>query len=141
MNIVISLVIMAIGLSSVGYYEALRERIRKPYIVKDYMYSNGILLSEVDELNQNGVLSKVKWANIEEYKEPEKIGEAVYNAQCYSCHGLRKFNPMIPKVQGLSAEDLYYVIDSIQYNPLMPPFIGTEEEKSALSVFLAKIAK
>lgn len=141
MNIVISLLVMAIGLSSVGYYEFLRERVRKPYIIRDYMYSNGILLSEVDKLNKNGVLAKVKWANIEEYKDVERVGEAVFRAECNICHGLTIFNPIIPKIQGLSAEDLYYVIDSIQYNPLMPPFIGTEEEKSALSVFLAKIAK
>ena len=37
---------------------------------------------------------------------------------------------------GLQADDIYYIIDGIAYNPLMPPFIGTDSEKRNLAAFL-----
>jgi mono/diheme cytochrome c family protein len=64
-------------------------------------------------------------------------GELVYNLECYSCHSIRGFNNLKSKLGGLGAEDIYYIIDSIGFNPLMPPFLGTDAEKRYLATFLS----
>ncbi|WP_022850382.1 cytochrome ubiquinol oxidase subunit I [Limisalsivibrio acetivorans] len=136
-HVIVAFVIMALGLTSFGYYEFTRERVRKPYIIRDYMYSNGILLSEVDKLNEEGILSKAKWANVEEHTSTKEIGFAVYKAQCNICHDMYDFNALAPLIEGLEAADLNDMFMYLDANPLMPPFVGTDEEREALAEYLA----
>lgn len=140
-NIAIALIVLILAQISFGYYEFARERVRKPFIIRDYMYSNGILVSEVEKLNENGVLSKAKWANIAGYKDKLKVGRAVFVAECKICHSLNGFNALRPKIEGLEAEDLDGILMDLDSNPLMPPFVGTDKEREALAAYLAEIAK
>ena len=41
-----------------GTYERLREGARKPFVIRDFMFSNGLLVSEIDAMNRDGILSK-----------------------------------------------------------------------------------
>ncbi|KAA0259299.1 cytochrome C [Deferribacter autotrophicus] len=140
-NIAITLIILILGQISFGYYEFTRERARKPFVIRDYMYSNGILVSEVEKLNEEGILSKAKWANIENEKDVMKIGRAVFVAECKICHSLNGFNALRPKIEGLEAEDIDAMLMDLDSNPLMPPFVGTDAEREALAKYLAKIAQ
>lgn len=137
-NIFVTILLMIMGLYSFGYYEFARERARKPYVIMDYMYANGILVEEVSELNEKGVLSKVKWAAL---GKPDSIigkGEAVFEAQCRSCHMIEGYNALMPKIDGMGKEDIGFYLTMLDSNPLMPPFVGTEEERKALATFLYK---
>ncbi len=144
MNIVVAIILLILSQLSFGYYEFTRERARKPYVIRDYMYSNGILKSEVDKLNEKGVLSKVKWANPTNSKDPLVIGKAVFNAECIICHDPYHFNskPLMDGIEDSVAEDISSdILDSLEDNPLMPPFVGTDEEKAALAQYLEKLGK
>jgi len=140
MNAGIAALVFVIAFASFGYYEFTRERVRKPFVIRDYMYSNGILVEEVDKLNEEGILSKAKWANYMEYKDPVKIGEGVFKAECNICHDMHNFNNLYQYIEGSSAEDIYDMVQYMGENPLMPPFIGTDEELQALSKYLEKEA-
>ena len=144
MNIVVALVLLVLSQLAFGYYEFTRERARKPYVIRDYMYSNGILKSEVDTLNEKGILSKAKWANPTNSKDPIIMGRAVFNAECIICHDPYHFNskPLMENIQGSEAEDIASdILDSLEDNPLMPPFVGTDAEKMALAKYLEKLGK
>jgi cytochrome d ubiquinol oxidase subunit I len=144
MNIVVALILLVLSQLAFGYYEFTRERARKPYVIRDYMYSNGILKSEVETLNEKGILSKVKWANPTNSQDPLVIGKAVFNAECIICHDPYHFNskPLLENIQGSEAEDIASdILDSLEDNPLMPPFVGTDEEKMALAKYLEKLGK
>ncbi|MGA1847310.1 cytochrome ubiquinol oxidase subunit I [Deferribacter abyssi] len=140
-NIAIALIILIMGQISFGYYEFTRERARKPFVIRDYMYSNGIMLSEIEKLNKNGVLSKAKWANIKNEKNMIKIGRAVFVSECKICHSINGFNALKPKIEGLEVEDIDAILMDLNSNPLMPPFVGTDSEREALAKYLAKIAQ
>ncbi len=142
MNIVIAAVLLILAQLSFGYYEFTRERARKPFVIRDYMYSNGVLVSEVKQLDKKGILSKVKWANPLNKKDKLSIGEAVFKAECMICHDWYHFNSEA-LYSGISdsPEDNLDLLDSLDSNNLMPPFIGTEKEKEALATYLAKLAK
>ncbi len=144
MNIVISLILLILSQLAFGYYEFTRERARKPYVIVDYMYSHGILKSEVEKLNKDGILSKVKWANPRHSQDPIVVGRAVFDAQCIICHDLHYFNakPLFDNIKGMDSESIKSdILESLDANPLMPPFIGNEKEKDALALYLEYLGK
>jgi hypothetical protein len=53
---VIALVTMALGLAWFGSFEWFRESVRKPYIITDYMYGNGVELAKADAYREDGYL-------------------------------------------------------------------------------------
>jgi cytochrome bd-type quinol oxidase subunit 1 len=135
-NFVFAIILLCIGMLSFSYFEFTRERVRKPFLIRDYVYANGIPLDNREEINTKGIL---EYANgfLKERAETEvQKGELIYTLECYSCHSIKGFNNLKSKLGGLKAEDIYYVIDGIGYNPLMPPFLGTDSEKKYLATFL-----
>jgi cytochrome d ubiquinol oxidase subunit I len=143
-----------------GGYERLREGSRKPFVIRDFMFSNGVLVSEIGDLNQRGILSKARWSAHEE-SGPEGEGRAVFRAECASCHTLdgylsiRKLvGPVDPDMlngilatlreegKEYSAADYVHqghiATDKLDY-PLMPPLVGTDEEVDALARYLLSL--
>ena len=142
MNIIVAAVLLILAQIAFGYYEFTRERARKPFVIRDYMYSNGVLISEVNKLDKDGILSKVKWANPLNKKDKLSVGEAVFKAECMMCHDWYHFNsePLFSAISS-DPDDNLDILDSLDSNELMPPFVGTEKEKEALAYYLAKLAK
>lgn len=142
MNIAFALILLIIGQAAFGYYEFTRERVRKPYVIYDIQYSNGIFKSDVEKISSEGFLKHAKWANVGyEPNDEVKKGEAIYNHQCRICHMPMGFNAMKPKVEGMSAEDLKGMLNDLSANPLMPPFVGNDQEKTYLAKYLEKIGQ
>ena len=142
-----------------GGYERLREGVRKPFIIHDYMFSNGIRVDEVESLREAGVLSKARWAEIEIAGNRATGGRAVFRSQCASCHttdgylAIRDYLPDDPDmIYGVlftlhdQAEAFIQLergdaIDKADLDyPYMPPFVGTEEEMEMLVEYLADLA-
>jgi mono/diheme cytochrome c family protein len=141
-----------------GSYERLREGARKPFIIHDYMFSNGVLVKEVEELNEKGMLSKARWAARLPAKNSVEMGRQVFDAQCRSCHtidGYLSIRELAPEDPDMTYSILYALYDQgemfvalepgeavamgdLNY-PFMPPFVGTEEEMEALVDFIASL--
>lgn len=141
MNIAFSLVLLMLAQASFGYYEFTRERVRKPYVIREIMYANGILKNKIERIKQIGFLNYNKWASVGQKEDVTGKGRAIYNSQCRICHMPQGFNDMQSKVEGLSAEDLVFIVDVLDDNPLMPPFVGNDEEKQALAKYLELIGR
>jgi mono/diheme cytochrome c family protein len=133
-----------------GGYERAREGARKPFIVRGYMFSNGILVSEIPALNRDGILSKARWAAHEAGRDPVSRGRAVYRAQCAACHTLDGYLSIRKMTAAADADFLSLFLTSLRDDgakwtakppgkpdfPFMPPFVGTDEELSALVAYL-----
>jgi mono/diheme cytochrome c family protein len=156
-------VLLAIAaFSFFGGYERLREGARKPFLIHDYMFSNGVRVEDIATLNEQGVLSRAPWAGHSdlpadlEQADPVVVGRAVFRAQCADCHtldGYLAIRPLIPEDPTLISAVLELMsfqadmfvpgepVDkaSLAY-PFMPPFVGTADEMSALSEYLISIA-
>lgn len=151
-----ALLIMVASFAFFGGYERLREGSRKPYLIHDFMFSNGVRVDEITELNENGILSKARWALQDNEALPQ--GRAVFRAQCASCHtldgyqGIRRLLPddietiqNILEVLSLQGETIAGLgpgetADKSTFDyPFMPPFVGTAEERQALADYLGSL--
>ena len=152
-----AVLIMIAGFAFFAGYERLREGTRKPFLIHDYMFANGVLVSEIERLNEEGILSKAGWAAHEAEGDPEGIGRAVFRAQCKSCHTIDGYQAIRPLVdpdfidanlyalwdqgESYAALEPGEVMDMSELSyPFMPPFVGTEEELEALAAYLSSLA-
>lgn len=140
--------VAAFGL--LGGYERVREGARKPFVIRDYMFSSGILVSEVAALNRDGILSKARWAAHEAGPTPVSRGRAVFRAECASCHTLDGYLSIRKRTAAADVDFLTLFLTALRDDgerwtakpaqkpdyPFMPPFVGTEEELQGLVAYL-----
>ncbi len=133
-----------------GGYERVREGARKPFVVRGYMFSNGILVSEVEKLNRDGILSKARWAAHEAGTDAVSRGRAVFRAECSSCHTLDGYLSIRKRTSSADADYLALLLNALRDDgakwaakppqkadyPFMPPFVGTDEELQSLVAYL-----
>ena len=125
-----------------GAYERVREGARKPYVIHGYMYSNGVRIDEVDRLNREGILSKVRWAGAGVAAGPTVLGHRVFRAQCQMCHSLDGYLAIRSLVAGQDAEGLAAFLEALRGGrPGMPPIVGTETEIEGLAAYLASLGE
>lgn len=134
LSLIVSAVLIPSGLLWLGSFEYLRELARKPYVVYNYMYSNSLLVNEVLETKQNGLISKAKWV------KRENLGEGLFNALCLPCHtwngpnrDLRKILKDIPEM-GILA----YLKGQGRLYTYMPRLYGKDEELTAISQYIGQ---
>lgn len=144
-----------------GSEERVREGARKPFVIRDFMFSNGILVSEIRDLNERGILSKARWAARESDGTPVSMGRAVYRAQCQACHTVDGYLSMRKLVAAPDADTLGLILDVLRSEgdeyasgkyterghvttqkldyPAMPPLVGTAQEIEALKAYLLSL--
>ena len=132
---------MVSALLVMGGFEWTREAARRPYVINEVMYSNSIFKKDVADLNQNGYLRTALWVQNKEVSEENLIdaGEELFLNQCYSCHTLGgRNNDIVMATSNMSYRALVSYIGKIhELRYFMPPFAGTEQEKSALAAYIA----
>ncbi|MHB1044983.1 MAG: c-type cytochrome [Thermoanaerobaculia bacterium] len=137
-------------------YERVREGVRKPWVIAEQMFSNGVLVSEIDALNEKGILSKAVWATKEAGGREVPTGEAVFRAECSSCHTRDGYLGIRQIASAMDAEFAAMFLTALRDDganwkaraagkdvkpdyPFMPPFVGTDEELEALAGWLASL--
>jgi cytochrome c553 len=134
-----------------GTFERLREFIRKPYVIGEYMYANGILVEEYPLYQQSGLLKHTPYSSISTITEENKLeaGEAVFNLACTRCHTTHGINSVV-----VNFEKMYGQQDSLNTDAMkaymknmhnvryyMPPFPGNDSELDALAAYIAEQQK
>jgi cytochrome d ubiquinol oxidase subunit I len=120
-------------------FEYSREILRKPYVIRDYMFSNGVPLSAVAKKPLN-----VSFTDQMRFKPSDSaIGQQMYIGQCLSCHTIKGYRSLKKRLAGRDAESIYQLLLVMQkpgeenpYSKIMPPLIGTDEEVRALAAYL-----
>ncbi len=134
-------VAVLMGLGWIGGFEYIREIARKPFLVSQHLYSNSILASNEEKLNQNGVLTEARWIATRTITPENRraAGRELFNLQCLNCHtigGIR--NDILKHISSLTYQGiLSHLTGQGRLLRYMPPVLGTSEEKEALAVFLA----
>lgn len=143
---ILSIVVFCTSLSFIGEFEMVRESIRKPFIIYDYMYANGMLASRAEEIKEEGYLANAVWAkhdNVDEYTSKAEAGRDIFVGQCIVCHtvdGWRSTRSMNVRVNGWTEQNIIDFVPAMhQVRTSMPPFIGTEEEIEALAAYLVEV--
>ncbi len=137
----IAVVMLLLGFFYMGSFEFIREGGRRPYILRNYLYSNSILEQDVDQVRKKGLLKEARWVSEKEIT-PEnelRVGREIYNILCLPCHSIGgplhdiRTSASIFTTQGL--DGLLSQVEKT--HPYMPPFAGTEQERQALSRYIA----
>jgi cytochrome bd-type quinol oxidase subunit 1 len=141
-SLISALVILGMGLAVTGTSEWVREAVRKPYIIYDYMYSNSILVEDSARIKREGVLANSKWAAVETVTagNRQEAGEEVFKLLCSACHTKDGYNAVRPLVQDWPEDFIHEQLGQLDVlKPIMPPFLGNEEERAALAAWLASL--
>jgi cytochrome bd-type quinol oxidase subunit 1 len=137
-----ALLILVLGFMVTGTTEWVREAIRKPFIISDYMYSNGILVGQEGQINQKGILATARWVSNKEVIPGKELeaGRDIYRIECQSCHTIIGYNGIKPLIRGWNEEFIDHQLQNLKtLKGFMPPFVGTEVERKALASWLASL--
>ena len=133
--------LLVLGLAYMGCFEFIREGGRRPYILRNYMYSSSILTTDMDKVRKNGLLNEAKWVNIREITPENELtaGREIYNILCLPCHSL---GGPLNEISGLSSifseTGLNNLLAGVEKtHPYMPPFAGTTQERQALAHYIS----
>ncbi|BHH81942.1 c-type cytochrome [Desulforhopalus sp. 52FAK] len=137
----VAIVSLCFALAVMGSFEWIREAARRPYVINEVMYSNGILKNDVERLSGEGFLKNALWVENKEVHSDNMLqaGEEIFIQQCYICHTVNGINnDIVAASKSMSYRALTKYIDKIhERRYFMPPFVGNEMEVRALAAYIA----
>jgi mono/diheme cytochrome c family protein len=138
-NRIVATVLLLLGLGLMTSGEWAREAIRKPFVIYDYMYSNGVIVDEVEALREEGIAARSVWVDGDE-TDPVVLGEQVFRAACQNCHARSGYNGLADRVAHWDEAFISGMSQRTEYmRRLMPPWVGTVEEADALAAYLVTL--
>ncbi|WP_339910102.1 cytochrome BD quinol oxidase subunit I [Symmachiella dynata] len=126
----------ALAMAATAGGEFVREGARKPYTVREVLYSNSILPSEVARLRQSGSVTDDPFPlqNAADYPTQQlQLGAKVFRFQCSICHTMQGVNGLVELTGHWSDDQRRLMIAQLQHTkPFMPPFSGSAVELESL---------
>ena len=126
----------ALAFAATGGGEFVREGVRKPYSIRQVLYSNSIKQNEVARLREVGSVSGDPYPLRDGLTYPNdqlRLGAKVYRFQCSACHTYDGANAVLHLLGTWSLDQKRLNIAQLQRTkPFMPPFSGNAEELEAL---------
>ncbi len=129
-----------------GSFERIREFIRKPFVIGEYMYANGLRVEDYPLYKEKGILHYANYTGTGEVTAANKLeaGKDVFMLACSRCHTVNGINSVVTKFRDRMPPGEAPNLESIkQYIPrmhqvwyYMPPFPGNEAELDALAHFI-----
>lgn len=134
------------GIWLLGHFERAREFMRKPWVIGDYLYSNGVHKDELAFLQSEGLLKHATYVRHREVTATNKLGSGqdVFMLACSRCHSTTGINGVVEKFGSMYGADkpwddeamLAFMKGMHQTRTFMPPFPGTETEAQALVAYI-----
>ncbi len=130
---------LASGLLLMGSFEWTREAARRPFVVQQAMFCNGVTPDQLPQLQEQGFLTTARWSQVHQVaSDPAAAGRELFKFQCYSCHTLNgPNNDLLQRTRPLDQTALAGYIGSLhRVRYFMPPFAGNKDERQVLAAFL-----
>lgn len=128
------LLALAFGATAGG--EFVREGARKPYTIREVLYSNSIRPADVARLRVEGCTSGDPYPlrDAASYPNEQLVrGALVFRNQCAICHTLSGVNALEHLMGSWTIDQQRLNVAKLQWTKgFMPPFAGTPEELEAL---------
>jgi mono/diheme cytochrome c family protein len=153
LHLAFSLLVALVALGAMGSFEFVREAIRKPYVIGNYLYANSLYAAPmpgdggftVEQIDDAGVLPVAKWIqNRQLTKENQAaVGREIFRVECQSCHTVDSYRGVkrYLKERQWDQDRIQAMLSSLDlmHNSVMPPFAGTDPERAALASFLSTV--
>ena len=137
----LAILLLLIGQIYMGCFEFIREGGRRPYIIRDLLYSTSVFKKDGARLQVEGVLPTAKWVRHREITDTNRLaaGRELYNLLCLSCHAIggpmRDIKKLAAPYTPIGLDAMISGMDI--FHPAMPPFTGTAAERDALAFYIA----
>lgn len=132
--------LVALAFAATAGGEFVREGVRKPYTVRNTLYSNSLKQTEVERLRLVGSVTSDPYPlrRPEQYPSDQvRLGAKVYRFQCSVCHTIDGANALTHLTGSWKVDQKRMNIAKLQHTkPFMPPFAGNAQELEALVQFL-----
>ena len=132
--------LMALAFGATAAGEFVREGARKPYTIRNVLYSTSITPAEVAGLRASGVTADdpyplrddARYAN-----DQLRRGAKVERALCDACHTVHGGNALVELTRAWSDDQVRLNIAKLQHTKsFMPPFAGNADDVEALVQYL-----
>lgn len=135
-NVATAALLCALALGATASGEFVREGVRKPFTIRQTLYSNSITPGEIAALRQVGSVTGDPFPIRDPDVYPNdqlRLGAKVFRFQCAICHTLDGMNGLTHLAGSWTARQKRMNIAKLQHTkPFMPPFAGNTEELEAL---------
>lgn len=163
-----ALPILFLALIATGAGEQAREMLRKPWVIRGYLYSSGVHATDVEARRAEGYLAHSPWVSEVEHEtwraldeahpDPSTItdgdddealvrrGEMVFRGQCLSCHTRSGYRSLRRLLDGRDVEGTRRFLALLEggedspYRAFMPPLVASPGEREGLARYLARLA-
>lgn len=131
-----------------GIFERVREYIRKPYIIGNYMYSNLLRKEDYPLYKRDGILPYMTYTSVTKITDENKLiaGRDIFMNACSRCHTANKsginsivfvFERMYGFGKPLDETSMAaYIPNMHNGRTFMPPFPGNKKELNALVAYI-----
>jgi len=135
---------------TLGTFERVREFIRKPYVISEYMYSNQLRVEDYDKYKFDGILKHAIYTSTPQITDANKLeaGENIFGLACSRCHTVSGVNSIVTKFENLLTPNGGDLPKDkiIEYIPVMnagryymPPFPGNNDEIDVLADYIIEM--
>lgn len=137
-------------LTFLGTFERIREFIRKPYVIGEYMYANALQTESYPLFKEKGILPFATYSEVSYVTDDNKVtaGKEVFNISCGRCHTVTGLNSVVTKFNDMTkgkplTNDLItgYIPSMHKVWYYMPEFPGNEAELDALAEYIIQMNK
>jgi mono/diheme cytochrome c family protein len=132
------LLALAFGATAGG--EFVREGVRKPYTIRDVLFSNAVTPEQVAHLREVGCTTDDPFPlrDADRYANDQlRTGALVFRSQCAVCHTVSGVNGLTHLMGAWSVDQQRMNVAKLQLTKgFMPPFAGTAAELEALVQFV-----
>ncbi|MFN4080839.1 MAG: c-type cytochrome [Saprospiraceae bacterium] len=131
-----------------GIFERVREFIRKPYVIGNYMYSNLLREEDYPLYKRDGILPYMTYTSVSEITDENKLaaGKDIFMNTCSRCHtanpeGVNSITYVFERMYGfgqpLDEGSMRAYIPNMHHGrTYMPPFPGNKKELDALVAYI-----
>ena len=136
------------GIWLLGHFERAREFMRKPWVIGEYLYSNGIHKDEVAFLKSEGILKHATYVSAHQVTSENKLetGQDVFMLACSRCHSTTGLNGVVEKFTRMYGDKPWdpgamsaFLEAMHKSRTFMPPFPGNKTEGEALVAYILHV--
>jgi hypothetical protein len=126
----------------------VREFIRKPYIINNYMYANGLRVADYPLLQEEGLLTHATHTSVHKVTDKNRweAGRELFRLSCTRCHTTNGVNGLRERLTAMYGPGPWdrdvvkaYLRSMHLTRRFMPPFPGTDREAGALADYLVSL--
>ncbi len=155
LHLAFALLVAIVALGTMGSFEFVREGIRKPYTIANYLYDNSVYANpmpgdggfNIDRIDNLGILKTAKWINVRELTATNQVavGREIFRVECESCHTPNAYRGLkqLINLRQWNRSEIQAMLGglNLMHNGVMPPFAGTGAERAALAAYLSSLVQ